>query len=201
MLYKTNQKILFKIIIGFRTGFSALLLNILKKKIYKLQFSQDWNFYIEIKIKYFYLLCLFLKKHCLLNFSLLIDFFCYENKGHNYKYIMFYTLLSYNLNSRLNIKTKLPFSNNIKILSLMSVYLNSSWAEREIFEFYGIYFYLNKDLRRLLLDYGFRGYPLRKDFPLTGFIELYYDDSTKKIVYEKVNLNIDYKKNFFFKSM
>lgn len=89
----------------------------------------------------------------------------------------------------------------MKMLSLISIYLNSSWSEREIFEFYGIYFYLNKDLRRLLLDYGFRGYPLRKDFPLTGFIELYYDDSTKKIVYEKVNLNIDYKKNFFFKSM
>jgi NADH-quinone oxidoreductase subunit C len=63
-----------------------------------------------------------------------------------------------------------------------------------------LYFLFNKDLRRILLDYGFKGYPLRKDFPLSGFIELYYDDSIKKIVYEKITLAQEYRTFFFTKN-
>ncbi len=69
--------------------------------------------------------------------------------------------------------------------------------EREIFDFFGLYFFFNKDLRRILLDYGFTGYPLRKDFPLSGFIELIYDDSIKKITYQKLILSQEYR--IFFK--
>ena len=65
--------------------------------------------------------------------------------------------------------------------------------EREVFDFFGLYFFYNKDLRRILLDYGFLGFPLRKDFPLSGFIELYYDDTIKKISYEKIALNQEYR--------
>jgi len=113
--------------------------------------------------------------------------------GLKYKYVLIYTLLSVQINIRLNLKTKVWFNTKIKILSTLTLFLSSSWAEREIFDFYGLYFFFNKDLRHLLLDYGFKGYPLRKDFPLTGYIELFYDDSIKKIIYQKIELNLEYR--------
>ena len=192
-MYLSNYNYLSKIIIGFRTGFSSLCLNIFKNKIYKINFTKTWNLYIEIKIKYLYTLLVFLKKHSLLLFSFLMDFVCYEIVGCKYKYTLIYTLLSTHINIRLNLKTRVLFSNQSKILSVVTLFLSSCWAEREIFDFYGLYFFFNKDLRRLLLDYGFKGYPLHKDFPLTGFIELYYDDSIKKITYEKIELNLEYR--------
>jgi NADH-quinone oxidoreductase subunit C len=70
--------------------------------------------------------------------------------------------------------------------------------EREILDMYGIYFFLNKDLRRILTDYGFYGYPLRKDFPLTGYLEVFYDDNQKRISYQLVELSQEYR-NFNFK--
>jgi NADH-quinone oxidoreductase subunit C len=69
-----------------------------------------------------------------------------------------------------------------------------------VYDFYGIRFAFNKDLRRLLLDYGFSGYPLRKDFPLTGFLEVIYDDSFKKIVYDPIELAQEYRNFFHYKS-
>lgn len=71
--------------------------------------------------------------------------------------------------------------------------------EREIFDMCGVYFVLNKDLRRILTDYGFNGYPLRKDFPLTGYIELFYDDNQKRVSYKRVELSQEYR-NFNFKT-
>ena len=70
--------------------------------------------------------------------------------------------------------------------------------EREILDMYGIYFFLNKDLRRILTDYGFYGYPLRKDFPLTGYLEVFYDDNQKRISYQLVELSQEYR-NFNFR--
>ena len=152
--------------------------------------------FIEIKNKYLYTLLFFLKKHSLTLFTLLIDLICFEIIWCKYKYTILYTLLSLQLNTRLNIKLKVILDFKIKILSVLSLYINSDWAEREIFEFYGVYFFFNKDLRKLLLDYGFKGYPLRKDFPITGYIELYYDDSIKKIIYEHLELSQEYRQFF-----
>lgn len=195
-MYLSNQNYLSKILIGFRTGFSSLLLNIFINKIYKLNFTNTWNLYLEIKIKYLYILLFFFKNHSLLLFFFLIDLICYEILGWQYKYILIYTLLSTVINVRLYIKTKILLHSKFKILSSLTLFLSSSWAEREIFDFFGLYFLLNKDLRRLLLDYGFHGYPLQKDFPLTGYIELFYDDSLKKIIYEKIELNLEYRTFF-----
>ena len=72
--------------------------------------------------------------------------------------------------------------------------------EREIFDFFGLFFLFNKDLRRLLLDYGFQGYPLRKNFPLSGFIEVVYNDTIKKITYPKVNITQEYRLFFYQKT-
>jgi NADH-quinone oxidoreductase subunit C len=71
--------------------------------------------------------------------------------------------------------------------------------EREVLDMYGVYFFLNKDLRRILTDYGFSGYPLRKDFPLSGYLEVFYDDNHKRISYKLVELSQEYR-NFKFKS-
>lgn len=193
MKFLSNYNFLSKLIIGFRTGFSAILFQVFKNKIYKLTLTNIWNLYLEIKIKYLFTLLFFLKKHCLLLFSFLIDLICYEIKNTNYNYILLYSLLSFHTNIRLTIKTKVLFTTKSKIISILTLFLNSSWAEREIFDFYGLYFFFNHDLRRLLLDYGFKGYPLQKNFPLSGYIELYYDEVIKKIIYEKVDLNLTYR--------
>lgn len=86
---------------------------------------------------------------------------------------------------------------NKNLLSITSLFSSAWWLEREVFDFYGLYFFCHKDLRRILLDYGFRGHPLRKNFPLTGFIELFYDDSIKKIMYDRVTLSQEYRTFFY----
>lgn len=193
MYLSNNYGYLSKLIIGFRTGFSAIIFQVFKNKIFTFTFTNTWYIYIEIKIKYMYTLLFFFKKHSLFLFSFLIDLICYEIVNSTYKYILIYNVLSILINLRLTIKTKILFNTKAKILSTLTLFLNSSWAEREIFDFYGLYFFLNNDLRRLLLDYGFNGYPLHKNFPITGYIELYYDDVIKKIAYDNVDLNLEYR--------
>jgi len=80
-------------------------------------------------------------------------------------------------------------------MSCGSIFSSAKWAEREVYEFYGIIFYMHRDLRHLLLDYGFRGNPLLKDFPLTGFIEVIYSERLKKINYRDLELAQEYRKN------
>jgi NADH:ubiquinone oxidoreductase subunit C len=81
----------------------------------------------------------------------------------------------------------------------MALFRSANWSEREVFDFYGLFFFENTDLRRILNDYGFKGFPLRKDFPLTGYMDTYYDDNTKKISYRKLELSQEYR-NFNFKA-
>ena len=106
---------------------------------------------------------------------------------HNkYRFCVCYDLLSLVCNSRLRIKTF--FNETISLMSVTSIYINANWWEREIWDLFGIYFENHNDLRRLLTDYGFEGHPMRRDFPLFGYIELKYSDSKKRIVSEQVQL-------------
>ena len=97
-----------------------------------------------------------------------------------------YHLLSLTKNRRIRVKVQAAEGENVP--SSAGVYHASNWFERETFDMYGIPFNDHPDLRRILTDYGFEGYPLRKDFPLTGYVELRYDDEQKRVVYQPVNL-------------
>jgi NADH-quinone oxidoreductase subunit C len=108
-----------------------------------------------------------------------------------------YNLLSLRHNYRLRVKV--TADETTAVPSVMSIYNAAAWFERETWDMYGVAFADNPDLRRILTDYGFEGHPLRKDFPLTGFVEVRYDDEQKRVVYEPVKLTQDFR-NFDFLS-
>lgn len=108
-----------------------------------------------------------------------------------------YHLLSPRLNQRIRIK--LRAGEDDLVPSIVEVFAGADWFEREAYDLYGILFSGHPDLRRLLTDYGFEGHPLRKDFPLTGFVEVHYDEQLKRVVYEKVELRQEFR-NFDFLS-
>ena len=106
-------------------------------------------------------------------------------------------MLSPRLNKRIRVKTETD--ETTPVASVNGIFPAANWYEREAYDMYGIRFSGHPDLRRLLTDYGFQGHPLRKDFPLTGFVEVRYDDGAKRVVYEPVKLNQEFR-NFDFES-
>lgn len=126
----------------------------------------------------------FLKKHIGLQYSLLSCISGVDFLGKDYRFCVSYDLLSLTFAQRLRVKA---FLNEITpITSVVSVFPCANWWEREVWDMYGIFFENHPDLRRILSDYGFEGYPMRKDFPLYGYIELRYDENHKRIVAEPV---------------
>ena len=99
---------------------------------------------------------------------------------------MVYNLLSLVHNKRIRLKVEVE--EGMPVPSVSAIYSSADWWEREVFDLYGIPFEDHPDLRRILTDYGFEGYPLRKDFPLTGYVEVRYDEEVQKVVYEPVKL-------------
>lgn len=114
----------------------------------------------------------------------------YPNRPKRFEVV--YHLLSLHLNQRVRIKVQTDEATPVP--SAAAVWPAANWFEREAFDMYGIQFSDHPDLRRILTDYGFTGYPLRKDFPLTGFVEVRYDDEQKRVVYEPVKLVQDFRK-------
>jgi NADH-quinone oxidoreductase subunit C len=117
--------------------------------------------------------------------------------GRERRFDVVYHFLSPTLNARVRIK--LQADETTQVPSIIDVFPGSDWFERETYDLYGVIFTGHPDMRRLLTDYGFDGHPLRKDFPLTGFIEVRYDDQQKRVVYEPVKLNQEFR-NFDFLS-
>ena len=131
-----------------------------------------------------------------LSFKTLLDVFGADLLGiRSPRFEVIYNLLSYKLNNRLTVKVAL--NEGEKVATVCEVFSTANWFEREAFDMYGIEFMNHPDLRRILTDYGFEGHPLRKDFPLTGYKEVRYDEQQKKVVYEPVKLMQEFR-NFDF---
>ena len=132
-----------------------------------------------------------LKQHIGYQYNLLTCISGVDFLGKEYRFSVVYDLLSLNYNTRLKVKL---FVNEVTTVpSSINVFINANWWEREIWDLYGIYFYNHTDLRRILTDYGFEGNPMKKDFPLSGFSELRYDDSKKRIVAEPLELTQEFR--------
>ena len=131
------------------------------------------------------------KFHCIIDICG-VDYPARENR-----FDVVYHLLSLKQNSR--IRVKLETDEDTPVPSCVSIFPGALWLEREAYDMYGIAFDGHPDLRRLLTDYGFQGYPLRKDFPTTGYVEVRYDETQKRVVYEPVKLPQEFR-NFDFQS-
>ena len=140
---------------------------------------------------------IFLKKNNSTKFKQLIDITAVDYIGSENRFKMIYLFLSHEYNLRINIIFSI--NENEVVNSLTKIFPSSNWMEREVFDMYGIKFKNHPDMRRILTDYGFVGHPLRKDFPLTGFNEVRYSEKDKKVIYEPVKLEQDYR-NFDFES-
>jgi len=133
----------------------------------------------------------FLKKHIDCQYNVLSCISGVDLLNTNYRFSVVYDLLSTTNNDRLRIKI---FINEItSVNSIISIYRNANWWEREVWDMYGIYFQNHPELRRILTDYGFEGYPLRKDFPLSGYVEVRYDQTKKRIVVEPLELSQEFR--------
>jgi NADH-quinone oxidoreductase subunit C len=121
-----------------------------------------------------------------------IDVTAVDYPGREKRFDVIYHFLSPSLNARLRLRAEA--SETTQVPSLIDVFPGADWFERECYDLYGVIFTGHPDMRRLLTDYGFDGHPLRKDFPLTGFVEVRYDDSEKRVVYEPVRLNQEFRK-------
>ena len=153
--------------------------------------------YIFINIENLISTILFLKTNNKCRFKQLIDITAVDYPSNEKRFKLVYLLLSLENNLRIIINTETDESTAVP--SITKIYPSANWMEREVFDMYGISFKEHPDLRRILTDYGFEGYPLRKDFPLTGHTEVRYSENKKKVVSEPVKLDQDYR-NFDFES-
>jgi len=133
----------------------------------------------------------FLKYNFTTQFKSLIDVIGVDYPEKKYRFEVIYTLLSYTYNVRINLSTLIQPSYFVD--SLCFLYNSANWLEREVWDLFGIFFINHPDLRRILTDYGFKGHPLRKDFPLSGFQECIYNDFFEKLEYKEVSLTQEYR--------
>lgn len=124
-------------------------------------------------------------------FAQLVDLTAVDYPEREERFEIVYNLLSYKHNRRIRVKA--TTDEETPVPSMTEVFPAAVWFEREVWDMYGVFFADNPDLRRILTDYGFEGHPLRKDFPMTGYVEVRYDETLKRVVYEPVKLTQDYR--------
>ncbi len=138
----------------------------------------------------------FLRDDAELSFKTLVDLFGADLlQIRSPRFEVIYNLLSYKLNNRITVKVAID--DGVEVPTVSKIFSSAGWFEREAFDMYGIIFSNHPDLRRILTDYDFEGHPLRKDFPLTGYKEVRYDENLKKVIYEDVKLTQEFR-NFDF---
>jgi NADH-quinone oxidoreductase subunit C len=134
----------------------------------------------------------FLRDDPTLRFVNFTDVTAVDYPGREKRFDVIYHFLSPTLNARIRLRAEA--GEMTQVPSIIDVFPGADWFERECYDLYGVIFIGHPDMRRLLTDYGFDGHPLRKDFPLTGFVEVRYDDQEKRVVYEPVRLNQEFRK-------
>ncbi len=130
-------------------------------------------------------------------FKQLVDVTAVDYPDREARFTVVYNLLSLRHNQRVRVKTAV--ADGVPLASVVGVFSSANWLEREVWDLFGVAFSGHPDLRRILTDYGFEGHPLRKDFPLTGHVEVRYDEDQKRVVYEPVKLTQEFR-NFDFMS-
>jgi len=164
----------------------------IKKKCKPIEISDDFN-QLQISISTNQILDVvdFIKNDEACEFRQITDIAGVDFPDRQKRFEVIYHFLSFKHNSRLRIK--IIIGEDESIPSITSIFPAANWFEREAFDMYGIQFKDHPDLRRIFTDYGFEGYPLRKDFPLSGNVEIRYDEIDKKIIHEPVNLQQDFR--------
>jgi len=165
---------------------SSLTTTVIKSEII---FNQ---LYIDINVQDVISTILFLKTSEKCKFKQLIDITAVDYPNREKRFKIVYLLLSHEKNLRIIIRANINEKETVPTIT--KIFPSANWMEREIFDMYGILFKDHPDLRRILTDYGFKGHPLRKDFPLTGHTEVRYSESNKKVIYEPVKLDQEYRK-------
>ena len=168
----------------------------LATKIKSSKINHD-QLYINIESDSLIEVLIFLKNNSATKFRQLVDITAVDYPELNQRFKLIYLLLSHDLNSRIILSYSI--NENEVIQSITGIFPSANWMEREVFDMYGIKFKDHPDLRRILTDYNFEGFPLRKDFPLTGHNEVRYNEDEKKVVYEPVKLEQNYR-NFDYES-
>ena len=147
---------------------------------------------LYVNYKYIYQVCFFLRYHTNSQYKALVDLTALDYPERlDGRFEIVYNLLSTKFNSRIRIKTQI--NEMTPMTSIESIFASANWLEREVWDFFGVFFLYHTDLRRILTDYGFEGYPFRKDFPLTGYTSLRYDDIKKVVVCEDVELSQEFR--------
>lgn len=149
------------------------------------------EFYILCDKAFLYNLLYFLKQNTFFQFKSLNDICVVDYPNKIQRFEIIYNLVSIRNVNRLFVKTHV--SQNGYISSIVSIFNGANWLERENWDMFGVFFANHPDLRRILTDYGFDGFPFRKDFPLTGYVELRYDDELAAIVYEPIEMAQEYR--------
>ena len=160
----------------------------------QINFSQ---LFIDVNVEDIISTILFLKTNKKCKFKQLIDITAVDYPQREKRFKIVYLLLSHENNLRIIINTSIDEKETVP--SITKIFPSANWMEREVFDMYGISFKDHPDLRRILTDYGFDGFPLRKDFPLTGHTEVRYSEEKKKVISEPVKLNQEYR-DFDFES-
>ena len=171
-------------------NFAKSLILIVPKWIQSYSFSSKEMVFV-IHPEYLIPFFSFLNYHTNTQFKMLMDITAVDYPTREKRFEIVYNLLSIQYNSRIRIKTFVDELTPVD--SLVSLYSSANWFERETWDMFGIFFSNHPDLRRILTDYGFQGHPLRKDFPLSGFVEVRYDDSEKRVITEPIEMTQEFR--------
>ena len=174
----------YKIIMMLIDKFGKYLLKSLPVIDYSINKNNELS--IQIPLNKIVPVFFFLKNHTNSQYKIISDIGGVDYPQNKNRFEIVYNILSVRFNSRLRVKIQTNELQSVE--SITSVYKGANWFEREIWDFFGVFFSNHPDLRRILTDYGFEGYPLRKDFPLSGYIEVRYDELKKRVVYEPLQL-------------